>query len=332
MHTVIFEDSSLLVTVDVSLLGFARLLRFVELNCIIDIAQYRAEAVFVLHVQLKERHHTETIDELRHSLVQLVERSTIHQAVRGRRIYKLLLLFFGRHFPRRVIVNQVCVDIHKALQVALGHLALDEIHLAQYVDVRHFEHHHGAHGGQRAREELGPVDDEGRFEEVGGAHANVERAMHERLDKAWQYRHMCVQLDLARHVKHDQIVLGDFLERIGQEVEVLHEELEAVDKAAIGTETHLLHDILETDQVFDVEVGLECELLGGGVEVHVKARTLGVLEVLNEGGAEGTLSYALSASTHHIPAARQTHQRPQGPFWLSAHWVSVSQQKKGCAP
>jgi hypothetical protein len=98
---------------------------------------------------------------------------------------------------------------------------------------------------------------------------------------------MRVQLNLAGHVEHDQVVLGDLLERVRQEVEVVHEELEAVDEAAVGPEGHFFHDIFQADEVFDVEVGLEGEGLGGGVEVYVEAGPLVVLEVLDEGGAEG---------------------------------------------
>jgi hypothetical protein len=42
--------------------------------------------------------------------------------------------------------------------------------------------------------------------------------------------------------------------------------------------------------VLDVEVRLEGEVLGGGVEVHVEARALVVLQVLDEVGAKGRLA------------------------------------------
>lgn len=109
-------------------------------------------------------------------------------------------------------------------------------------------------------------------------------------DQARQDRDVRVELDLAGHVEDDEVVVGDFLEGIGEPVEVFHEELEAVDEAAIGAEAHLVHDILEADEVLDVEVGLKGKLLGGRVEVDVEARALGVLEVLDQSGAEGRLA------------------------------------------
>lgn len=101
---------------------------------------------------------------------------------------------------------------------------------------------------------------------------------------------MCIQLDLAGHVEHDQVVLGDFFERIGKEVEVLEQELEAVDQPAVRAERHFVHDVGEGDEVFDVEVGFEGKGFGGRVEVDVEAGTLAVLEVLDEGGAEGAFA------------------------------------------
>ncbi len=90
--------------------------------------------------------------------------------------------------------------------------------------------------------------------------------------------------------KDNEVVLGDFLERVRQEVEVFHEELEAIDQAAIGAETHLFHDILEADEVLDVEIGLKGKLFSGRVEVDVEAWALVVLEVLDESSAEGGLA------------------------------------------
>jgi hypothetical protein len=98
---------------------------------------------------------------------------------------------------------------------------------------------------------------------------------------------MCVKLDLSRHIEHDQVVVGNFFERVGQEVEVLHQELEAVYQAAVGAKAHFFHDIFEADQVFNVEVRLKCEVFGGGVEVYVETWALVVLKVLDEAGAEG---------------------------------------------
>lgn len=285
------QNAPLFVRSQIFILWLSRLLGLVELDGVVNVAQHCPQAVFVLHVQLEKRDHAEAINELGNGLVELVERGTVHDALLGSGVPVLPVLLVGR-LARRVVVNQVCVDVDKALEVALGNLALDQIHLAQYVDVGHLEHHHGAHGRQGAREELGAVDDKRGFEQIGSAHADVERARHEHLDQIGEDGDVRVQLNLAGHVEDDEIVLGHVLERVGQEVEVLHEELEAVDEAAVGAEAHLVHDILEADEVLDVDVGLKGKVLGGGVEVDVEAGALVVLEVLDEGGAEGRLAGA----------------------------------------
>jgi len=47
--------------------------------------------------------------------------------------------------------------------------------------------------------------------------------------------------------------------------------LEAVDQPAIRTKPYLLHDVFERNEIFDVDVGLVGEVLGGRVEVDVEA-------------------------------------------------------------
>jgi hypothetical protein len=112
------------------------------------------------------------------------------------------------------------------------------------------------------------------------------------LDQYRQNGHMGIQLNLAGHIKHNQVIFGDLLERIRQPVQVLEQELEAVDQTAVGAQRHLFHDIFEGDEVFDVEVGLEGEVLGGGIEVYIETGAFVVLEVLDDGGAEGRFSGA----------------------------------------
>jgi hypothetical protein len=52
---------------------------------------------------------------------------------------------------------------------------------------------------------------------------------------------------------------------------------------------HLLHHVGEGDQVLDVEVGLVVEGLGRGVEVDVEGGAAVVVQVGDQGGAEGRL-------------------------------------------
>lgn len=91
--------------------------------------------------------------------------------------------------------------------------------------MRHLEHDHRAHGRQRAGEELGAVDHEGRFEQVCGAEVDVEGAgagevAHQRGEDG----DVRVQLDLAGHVDDDKVFFRDGIEGFGEEVEVFEEE------------------------------------------------------------------------------------------------------------
>lgn len=92
------------------------------------------------------------------------------------------------------------------------------------------------------------------------------------LDELGYDGYVGVELDLSRHIDNDQVLVGDAFEGLGQEVKILHQKLEAVDQTAIWPQMQLFHDILEGDQVFDIDVGLVLEVLGGGVQVDVEAR------------------------------------------------------------
>ncbi len=91
--------------------------------------------------------------------------------------------------------------------------------------MRHLEHDHGAHGGQRPREELGPVDDEGRFQQVRGAQVDVQPARARQVaHQRGQDGDVRVQLDLARHVDYDEVFFRHAVEGLGEEVDVFEEE------------------------------------------------------------------------------------------------------------
>lgn len=94
---------------------------------------------------------------------------------------------------------------------------------------------------------------------------------------------MGVEFDLARHVDYDEVFFGQGVQGVAEPAEVLEEELEAVDEAAVGAEAHFFHHVFEGDEIFDVEVGFVGEVFGGGVEVYVEAGTTVVLEVGDEG-------------------------------------------------
>jgi len=272
---------------------FPRLLRLVELDGVVDMAEHRGDAVLVIDVKLEERHHAEIVDQLRDGPVQLLERAAAHQQVLGRRVaFSSFAL---------VLLQQLHVDVDETLQLFPSQNVLDLVHLAQDVDVRDLEHDHGGHGAQGAREELGLVDGEGALEQVGRAEGDVERSL------AGQERHerrqdgdVRVQLDLARHVEDDQVLLAQRVQRLRQEVEVLHQELEAVDQAAVGAQAQLLHHVLQRDELADVQVRLVAERLRGRVEVDVEAAPPRVLQVLDQRVAEGRLARA--RGPHHQDA------------------------------
>ena len=80
---------------------------------------------------------------------------------------------------------------------------------------------------------------------------------------------------------------------------------------------HLLHDIFEGDEVFDVEVGLEREVLGGGIEVDVEAWAFDDAEMFDEGEAEGCLGLYMSVwrlLSREIPGESHTLPAPAGPM------------------
>lgn len=83
---------------------------------------------------------------------------------------------------------------------------------------------------------------------------------------------MGIKFDLAGHVEDDEVLFCNGVEGLFEEGEVLHEELEAVNQAAVGPELELVHDIFDGDEVADVEVWGVLEGLGGGVEIDVEAR------------------------------------------------------------
>ena len=138
-----------------------------------------------------------------------------------------------RETALRRILHETDVCFDEALQILSCDLSLDQIHFAQDVYMREFEHEHGTHGAQCAGEELGAVDDEGGFEEVGCAHADVETAARERFEEIGHDGHVAVELDLSGHVDDDEVLVGDLFQRVGEEVDVLKQELEAVDQATV---------------------------------------------------------------------------------------------------
>lgn len=274
--------SSILVTVFhiCFVVGFLRFLRLVELDRVVDVAQDAVDTILILHIQSQVRDHAEIINQSRDGLVQPLEAVTLHHRLRiDHRALAIVRLPIGR-----VVVQKRGIRVQEALELPLSHLALHQIHLGQDVDMRHLQHDHGTHRAQGAGEKLGAVHDEGRLQQVGGAQADVQRAGARQVPhEGRQDGDVGVQLDLARHVDDDEVLLRQRVEGLGEEVQVLHEELEAVDQAAVGAEPHLLHDILERDQVLDVQVRLVREILGGGVEVHVEAGAAVVAQVRDEG-------------------------------------------------
>ena len=79
---------------------------------------------------------------------------------------------------------------------------------------------------------------------------------------------------------------------------------------------HLLHDIFEGDEVFDVKVGLEREVLRSRIEVDVEAWAFDDAEMIDEGEAEGCLG-SRSQYEGYLQGASQGSRTPcrrqQGP-------------------
>jgi hypothetical protein len=87
------------------------------------------------------------------------------------------------------------------------------------------------------------------------------------LDELGHDRDMSVKLNLTGHINDDEILLAHLLQRIRDEVEVFHEEFEAVDQASVGTQVQFFHDILEGDEILDVQIRLVGEVLCGLVRM-----------------------------------------------------------------
>ncbi|KAB8345952.1 hypothetical protein FH972_023004 [Carpinus fangiana] len=227
-----------------------------------------------------------------------------------------------------VVVQQICIRVHEALHLLFADGAFDKVHLAQDVYVRHFEHQHGAHGRQGAGEELGAVDDKGTFKQVCGTHVDVQAATGQGVHDGGHDGDVGVELNLAGHVDDDKVVVGHIFERVGQEVEVVLQELEAVDQAAVGAKVHLLHDILERDQVLDIDVRLVGKLRGRGVQVHVKGRPLLAAQVRDQGRAEDGVEFGFGvadqdewqSTSRRSPAAEKVGLAGT----LRAHWLGCT--------
>ena len=149
-----------------------------KLNRVVDIAQNRAHAVLVIHIQLQEADHAEIIDHTGHRTVELLETAAGHNPIDLAGILQVDGVGVTQSVVAGVfVVEEAGVRVDEAAHGIFGEsLGRDEVHFGEHVDVREFEVDHGGHGGEGAREELGGVDYEGRFEEVGRAEVDVQGA------------------------------------------------------------------------------------------------------------------------------------------------------------
>ena len=98
-----------------------------------------------------------------------------------------------------------------------------------------------------------------------------------------------VQFDLAGQVKQDEVLFAERFNSRCKEIEILKEEFEAINQAAVRPKGHFFHDIFEADEVFDIEIWLVGEVVSCWVKVDVETTTARMLEVLNHGSTEGSL-------------------------------------------
>lgn len=145
-------------------------------------------------------------------------------------------------------------------------LIRDQIRLTEdgHGGVGHVQHH--GQGHEHSAVELHQVQTEGRVDQTHGAERHIHRAQV--LEDAREDIEVHVELELARTVD-EEVVAGDgvLLELRVEPVDFAEEKLEAEDESAVGPEAELLHDVLESDEVADVDVGGVGQVLGGGVEV-----------------------------------------------------------------
>ncbi len=182
------------------------------LYCIVDVAQNTPNTILILYIQLEKRNHAKIINQARHGFIQSIETRAGHYRIFVRRIEGSCTSYDGIHGMITIIFQQRSIGIQESLELSLRDGTFDQIHFGEDVDVGDFEHDHGAHGGEGAGEEFGAVDDEGGFEEVGGAEGDVEGAeAGEVFDEGGDDGDVGVELDLAGEVEDDEVFFGEGL-------------------------------------------------------------------------------------------------------------------------
>ncbi len=120
-----------------------------------------------------------------------------------------------------------------------------------------------------------------------------------------------VQLDLAGAVDEQVgvlLLLRQTRYPLLQPVEVLDQELHAVDEAAVGPEAEFVHDVLELDKLGDVDVRLVGKAVVGGVEVDDGDGTAEGAEELGHSVAVGGLAGA-GGTDHQLAETNLANHR-----------------------
>ena len=137
---------------------FSGFLGFMVLNGIIDIAEDGADALFFLNVESKEGDHAKVVDELSDGSIQFFEGSATHQVrwFGGIIVVILLVVMIDCHVGIDMVVlgmisagsvhcgmmmmiiveKKGMIRFEKSLQFLPTHVVLDQIHLAENVDMR----------------------------------------------------------------------------------------------------------------------------------------------------------------------------------------------------
>ena len=178
------------------------------------------------------------------------------------RLHPVHLLMLRRHCPLQRL-DPPLVLLPLRVEVLAGELFLLEdgadalellfvyhVALGQYVDVRQLELDHGGEGQQGAGDELGGVRCECGVDEVHATQADAPRL--DRIGQRAHDRHVRVELDLARAVEKEVLVVAVLVQLVFEPLQVLEEVFHAIEEAAVRPELEFLHDVVQGDQLAHV--------------------------------------------------------------------------------
>mmetsp|Transcript_35442 Transcript_35442/g.81099 ORF Transcript_35442/g.81099 Transcript_35442/m.81099 type:complete len:326 (+) Transcript_35442:156-1133(+) len=233
------------------------------------------DAVLVIYVERYESDHGVVVQKRTYRHGQAVPfplplLSLPHELVLLVRPGRLLGSQLVEHRQRRALpVPQHVPQLKRALhlQHPLHARLLDQVALAQHVDVRELQGYHGAQRQQATADELGGLGDERGVDDEHADHLVEVPPQLQLVYYLVHHGYVRVQLYLPGAVQDQVLVVVEVVEILLEPVHVLQQVLHAVYEATVGTELQLFHDIVNRYQVSYIKCHVIFEVLCGGVEV-----------------------------------------------------------------